>query len=409
VRRRDRAVTTVADVMLVRDQVPVVVPDDLVMASLDTLHREPGRAVVLDGEGGDEVVGIVSRTDLAHALDVAPRRSTPPASHRRGTFAIWLGVALAFLAAAGLLYHPPYVVISPGETFDVRTDITITGTSVQPPTGRYLATSVRVSQPSALGTLVAALRRDREVLPLGDVVPSGVSPSDLERYQRGLFVGSQQSAAAAAATATCYRASVTGEGAEVVGTVRSAPAASVLEAGDVITAVDGVTVRTAGDLGDALAGHAAGQRVTLTVRRDGEPRTVPIEITRLPQVSGGTGIGVMARTKGVRVVLPFHVDFRSRPEVGGPSAGLAYALALTDMLDRTDDARSRTVAATGTIAADGSVGAVGGVYEKEIAARDDGAQVFLVPAEELSSVDGNGLQARGVEDLGQAVQLLQAA
>jgi len=72
-------------------------------------------------------------------------------------------------------------------------------------------------------------------------------------------------------------------------------------------------------------------------------------------------------------------------------AGLAYALALTDMLDPTDDAHSRTV------------------HEKAIAARDDRAQVFLVPAEELSSVDGNGLEVRGVEDLVQAVQLLQAA
>ena len=195
----------------------------------------------------------------------------------------------------------------------------------------------------------------------------------------------------------------------MVGTIRSAPAASVLEAGDIITAVDGVTITTASDLGDSLAGHAAGQRVTLTVRRDGQTRTIPIETARLPQVSGGTGVGVIAQTKDLRVVLPFRVSFRSRPEVGGPSAGLAYALALTDMLDSTDDARSRTVAATGMIDADGSVGAVGGVHEKAIAARDDGAQVFLVPAEELSSVDGNGLQARGVRDLAQAVQLLQAA
>jgi PDZ domain-containing secreted protein len=72
-------------------------------------------------------------------------------------------------------------------------------------------------------------------------------------------------------------------------------------------------------------------------------------------VSGGTDMGVLAQTKDLRVVLPFRVSSRSRPDIGGPSAGLAYALVLTDMLDRTDDAR-RTVAATGTIDADGSVG-----------------------------------------------------
>lgn len=90
-------------------------------------------------------------------------------------------------------------------------------------------------------------------------------------------------------------------------------------------------------------------------------------------------------------------------------AGLAYALALTDMLDPTDDAHSRTVAAAGTIDADGSVGVVGGVDEKAIAARDDRAQVVLVPAEQPASVDGNGLEVRGVEDLVQAVQLFPAA
>jgi hypothetical protein len=73
-------------------------------------------------------------------------------------------------------------------------------------------------------------------------------------------------------------------------------------------------------------------------------------------VSGGTDIGVLAQTKDLRVVLPFRVSSRSRPDIGGPPAGLAYALVLTDMLDRTDDARSRTVGATGTIDADGSVG-----------------------------------------------------
>ena len=185
-------------------------------------------------------------------------------------------------------------------------------------------------------------------------------------------------------------------------------------AADLVTAADTSAehAQAGADLIEAVhmpRSVVAGQRVTLTTRRDGETRTIPIETARLPRVSGGTGIGVVARTKDVRVVLPFRVSFRSRPDVGGPSAGLAYALALTDMLDRTDDARSRTVAATGTIDAAGSVGAVGAVHEKAIAARDDGADVFVVPAEELSSVDGNGLQVRGVEDLGQAVKLLQAA
>jgi PDZ domain-containing secreted protein len=61
------------------------------------------------------------------------------------------------------------------------------------------------------------------------------------------------------------------------------------------------------------------------------------------------------------------------------------------------------------IDADGSIGAVGGVHEKAIAARDAEAQVFVLPPEELSAVERDRLDVRGVEDLSRAVQLLQAA
>lgn len=407
--RQERATATVADVMLTGERVPVVSPDDQVLATLETLQREPGRAVVLDGDGGGEVVGLLSTSDLAHALEVAPRRRKPAPARRRGTFGIWLVVGLSFAVVAAALYHPPYVVVSPGDSFDVSGDVTITGAPTQTPTGRYLLTSVHLSQPSALGLLVAAFRDDREVLALGDLVPSGISPGELDRLEQQMFLDSQQTAAAAAATAAGYQASVTGDGARVVALVHSSPAADVLDVDDVITAVDGVAVATTSDLHDAVTGPAAGQRLTLTVQRDGRTLTLSVRTARLPQVSGGTGIGVLAETKDLHVVLPFEITFRERPDVGGPSAGLAYALAITDMLDAGDDARSRAIAATGTIAEDGTVGSVGGVHEKAIAAHDAGADVFLVPAEELASANEQGLEVRGVEDLDQALQRLDAA
>jgi PDZ domain-containing secreted protein/Zn-dependent protease/CBS domain-containing protein len=408
--RPERATATVADVMLTGEGVPIVGPDDQVLATLETLQREPGRAVVLDGDGGREVVGLLSTSDLAHALEVAPRRQTPaPGRRGQGTLGIWVVVALMFTVVAAALYHPPYVVVSPGESFEINGDITITGVPTETPTAPYLLTSVRLSQPSALGLLVAAIRNDREVIALADVVPSSISPGELEDIEQQMFLDSQQMAAAAAATAAGYDASVTGNGAQVVGLVRSSPAASVLDRGDVITAVDGVRVATTTELREATTGQPAGQRLTLTVQRDGRTLTVAVRTARLPQVSGGTGIGVLAQTKNLHVVVPFEISFRERPDVGGPSAGLAYALAITDMLDPGDGARSRAVAATGSIADDGTVGVVGGIQEKAIAAREAGADVFLVPAEELTSVDEEELEVRGVENLDQALQLLAAA
>lgn len=149
-----------------------------------------------------------------------------------------------------------------------------------------------------------------------------------------------------------------------------------------------------------------GERIDLTVERGARTLQLHIRNARLPQLGGSTGIGVLADTVDLHAVLPFEISFRARPGVGGPSAGLAYALAVADMLDRGDDARGRRVAATGTIAPDGSVGPVGGVHEKAIAADAAGARVFLVPVEELAAVDDQQVAVVGVRSLEQALGLL---
>jgi Lon-like protease len=118
---------------------------------------------------------------------------------------------------------------------------------------------------------------------------------------------------------------------------------------------------------------------------------------------------VAVETRDLQVDLPFEVQFAERPGVGGPSAGLAYALAVADLLARQDYAAGRTVAATGTIRPDGGVGEVGGVEQKAIAARREGAQLFLVPREELQEARGVGLAVQGVDRLEQALRLLDPA
>jgi PDZ domain-containing protein len=265
---------------------------------------------------------------------------------------------------------------------------------------------VQLSQPNTLGTVAALLRTDRKVYSSAQVLPAGVSPGAAAVLERHLFLESQQTAAVAAARAAGYRATLTGDGVQVLGIVPSSPASRVLQVGDTITAVDGSRVATTNDLHDELAGRPAGLTMVLTVEREGRTLRLRTQNARLPEVSGGTGIGVLTDTRNLRAVLPFTIGFRSRPDIGGPSAGLAYALAITDMLDRTNDARGREVAATGTIAPDGSVGAVGGVHEKAIAAQAAGASVMLVPVGELSSADDQELKVLGVRDLAQAVRAL---
>jgi PDZ domain-containing secreted protein/Zn-dependent protease len=401
--RRDSV--RVADVMLTASDVPLAHPDDLVSETARVVSQEPGRAIVTEGPGAHQIVGLLSITDLSRALEAAPRQCARRPPSRAGVAIAALAVVTVVLVAAAV-YHPPFVLVAPGGSFSVNDDIHISGVPIQQPRGRYLLTSVELSQPNTLVLLAGLLRPDRQVHPVSQVLPSGVSPGAVNAFERGLFADSRPTAAVAAATAAGYRARLSGEGARVLGVVASSPASGALKVGDTITAVDGSPVATTGDLHAALAGRPAGQNLALTVERGRRALTIRVTNARLPQPAGGTGIGVLTATRNLRAVLPFDITFRDRPDVGGPSAGPVYALAITDMLDRSDDANGRAVAATGTIAEDGSVGPVGGVPEKAIAAEGAGADVLLVPVEDLPALADHPLRVLGVKDLQQAVRVL---
>lgn len=322
---------------------------------------------------------------------------------------MWLVVGLVILVAAALLYRPPYLVISPGTAFDISGDVTISGTKVTRLHGHYLAATVRLSQDSALGTLIAALRPDREVVPASQVLPSGVSPSRYFEQQRAIYQESQRLAAGAAAMAVGMPVRIQGSGAEVVDVVRGSPAAATLHPGDVIVAVDGQRIATVQQLQDRVRSRPTGSRFALTVERGGGRVEVTLRSAHLSNLAAGAGIGVAAQTRNLKVSLPFRISFRDRPEVGGPSAGLVYALTIADLLAPADYADGRTIAATGTIGVDGDVGPVGGVTEKAIGVRGAGASEFLVPAQEIGDArraDVSGLQVQGVDRLQGALRLL---
>jgi len=78
------------------------------------------------------------------------------------------------------------------------------------------------------------------------------------------------------------------------------------------------------------------------------------------------------------IKLPLRVSIDAHG-VGGPSAGLAFALDVLQELGRNVD-RGHKIAATGEIFLDGRVGPIGGIKQKTIGAREAGVDAFLVPA-----------------------------
>jgi PDZ domain-containing protein len=195
-------------------------------------------------------------------------------------------------------------------------------------------------------------------------------------------------------------------------------AAAGLACNDVINSVNGQPVRTYQDVSAHLAGAKPGSTVSLGISSPdakGAPtqRTVKVQLTSPPAQPGVPAqpdkgfLGVELETRST-YRLPFDVTVQVG-DIGGPSAGLALTLGIIDLLSNGQLTGSHKVAATGTIAPDGTVGDVGGVAQKTVAVRKAGAQVFLVPPQELKaarSEAGGNLKVYAVQSLGQALEVL---
>ncbi|MGH2771009.1 MAG: CBS domain-containing protein [Actinomycetota bacterium] len=407
--QRDRR--TVAEIMMKDSDVPILDPDTPMLEALERLRLEPGRAVVLDG---GRVIGVISVSDVTRTLEVEAARGSssgqaPGTLGTRRPRRVWLGAALVIASVAAYLYHPPMAVISPGPAVDISRDATISGVPTQTPNGRYLLTSVRLSQPNALGAILAWLDPSQRVLPVAAFIPPGVSHGNFVERQRTLFRDSQMQAAAAAARAAGLEVSFDGTGAEVVAVMEGSPASDLLEPGDVLVEIEDRPIRLASQTRDVIGSRPPGTEFRLRFERSGSIRSATLRSAKLSQDADAiSGIGVYLATRDIKIDLPFQVEFRER-DIGGPSAGLAYALALADILDPDDLARGRTIAATGTIDVTGRVGPVGAVQEKAEGAKRAGAKVFLVPTAETRSAGRQNLKVRGVTTLDEALSALDVA
>lgn len=191
-------------------------------------------------------------------------------------------------------------------------------------------------------------------------------------------------------------------------------ACKALEVGDTIVAVDGVPTPVLDDLPAVLQGRSPGELITLRVRsaRSGDERDVEVELMAAPDDPERTIIGFVPRdTRTVRVPYEVTID---TDRIGGPSAGLAFTLALIDVLTPGELTGAERVVATGTIDENGDVGAIGALPQKADAVRRAGATVFLVPAsqdpaelERAREIAGPGVEIVPVATLDEALQVLE--
>jgi PDZ domain-containing protein len=192
---------------------------------------------------------------------------------------------------------------------------------------------------------------------------------------------------------------------------RGAPADQVLEPGDRLYEVNGRPVTVQEDVRDALAGTKPGQRVEITFQHGDEEKE-----TKSVALGKASDYGSDDRKEGFLGLLPIDradVKFQTTihlEDVGGPSAGLIFALAIVDKLTPGELENGKTVAGTGEIDVKGNIGVIGGISFKLVAARDAGATTFLVPegnCAEAKADAPDGLRLVKVDTLDSAVQALK--
>lgn len=352
---------------------------------------------------------------------------TPPDSRWRpgwrwftvgGLFALLaVAVLLVFLVKASAIGESDYI-LAPGSATDTAPAVIVTGAETFDPEGQIAFTTVTIRRDVSIWDWFWSRYDDSSELVPAELIDGTRTADETRQVTQFQMDQSQDTATLVALNFLGYEIVPEVQGAFVVQLVRDSPAESVLQLGDLITDVNGELIRSSEDLGDTIRSFVPGDEVVISLRRaadggrDGsddnaDELELAISLGENPENPGPGFLGVQIQTP-VRADAPFEVGF----EVGrvrGPSAGLAFSLAIVDVLSEGELTGGRNIATTGTIDQFGNVGAVGGVPQKIEAARRSGIELFLVPPSELTDATnaaGDDLAVRCVQTLDDAILVL---
>jgi PDZ domain-containing protein len=255
--------------------------------------------------------------------------------------------------------------------------VKVPGSKPEDPNGGIYYVDVFERKASLLERLFPRLRKDSTLVQHDTLTPPGVTDRQRLAADQLDMKLSQQVATAVALHALGYRVSIKQAGVRVALVYGQTHAAGKLRPGDVIVAADNKPVRSTVDLHETIARHQVGDVVAVTFVRNGVTRTVNVKTSADPFDDTRPIVGIQPQP-ALKLNIPFQIKF-DLGDVGGPSAGLAFALQILEERGRDVD-HGYKVAATGVIAPDGSVGPIGGVKQKTIGARQAHVDVFLVPA-----------------------------
>jgi Lon-like protease len=353
------------------------------------------------------------QVEAPRTIGYEPGTDKPRGLTRRGWTVVISFVVVVALAFVGGFVKVPYVSIGPGPTYDTLGDVNgravieVDGTETYPTSGQLRMTTVSINDQVTLFDALGRWVSGRYALaPRDEYFAPGQTEEDVQRENKVMFEDSQSAAETAALRLLDNPVKVVAQ--EIT---RDAPADGVIEPGDRLLAVNGKDIAVQEDVREALEGTKPGQTVSVTFQHEDEPEeTADITLGEAADFGGDDRAeGFLGLAPADRADVAFETKIHLE-DVGGPSAGLIFALAIVDTLTPGEMEDGRTVAGTGAIDVKGNVQPIGGIPFKLVAAKEDGATAFLVPADNCAEAISNapeGLRLVKVETLAGAVEALE--
>jgi PDZ domain-containing protein len=330
-------------------------------------------------------------------------------------------VALLAIVLVAVTRPVPYVRWSPGPVYNALGDdqghpvVSIDGAKTYPTDGSLGITTVyELGAPGSELSVFQALRG--WIDPSEDVIPRDLlySPDAFEGDNQGDDFRKQGAAQLAESEQNAVVAALQYVGEPVTYHVvvtdvqPDTPADGTLQADDTIVSIDGESIDTYQDVKRVMSTVKPGDSVDVVVKRDDERLTQHITTVANPKDPDQAYIGVYL---GLGFSSPVKVDLRL-DDVGGPSAGLIFSLAIVDSLTPGSLTDDRSLAGTGTISPKGRIGPIGGIVQKMFGAKDSGATTFLAPRSNCRDLEGRapqGLDVIAVKTLDEAVSALDGS
>ncbi len=345
---------------------------------------------------------------------IEPVQQRPVRAERIARVILVVSVVLLIVVLALTFIKVPYAVERPGPVTDTLGQlddgsemIDIKGAKSYSTDGELFFTTVRIiggpeEHINGWEWLVGHLDDDSRVVPEEEVFGDTTSDEEIEEMNQAMMQGSQKNSIAVAIRST---GTAVPQDNLVGQIIKGAPADGELKTEDVVTSVDGKKVSRVSDIVDGISDRKVGDTVRLGVTRDGKHGVVTLTTKDIGEGRAGVGIGIEPRYD-----YPYKVSIDAG-EVGGPSAGMMFALAVHDRLTPGAMTKGKSIAGTGTINDAGEVGPIGGIRQKLVGARAADAKWFLAPEDNCSEVKGHvpdGMQVVSVDTFDDATTAVES-